>query len=581
MAEAERAVSAARHVIVDMADFPAADQSAAQVCVERVRGCDVYVGVLGIRYGSPVPDKPEASYTELEFETATAAGLPRLMFLLDTTVADVGIPLDQLIDHAFGARQEAFRRRVQASGLVTQSFASPDQLGRLVERSLRELTEARQSSGPLPPGSVLRVWNVPARNPGFTGREPLLAAVRDRLVAGDRAVVQAFQGMGGVGKTQLAIEYAHRFADSYDVAWWVDADQAGLIEDQFAALGAALGCIPPGAGAGAVWAAVLAELHHRGRWLLVFDNAERTADVRPWLPSGAGHVLITSRERAWAEVAVPVEVDVLARAESAAILQGRVSWLGASDADRLAAELDGGPAGTADPAAHRPGRDIQVQGDTAVPGHSDGGDQSLPDQPGRVGAAQQQRGVEDDVRHLAGGAQCPVRARRHRGAMQVADGALAGVPPRAQRLAAVRAAQLAAGQRDAGRRGVEDLDHRPSRQDQPGRLICRRGGWCCSLAPHGLPRNSGALAARYRHRADAHVRSRPAGPQVTVSEGDSSARCRRRPDRPDRASHRHAQRRRRAKPWESLAPLNRWPAGRPRLPDCRGRRGRRHARPAR
>ena len=339
MAEAERAVSAARHVIVDMADFPAADQSAAQVCVERVRGCDVYVGVLGIRYGSPVPDKPEASYTELEFETATAAGLPRLMFLLDTTVADVGIPLDQLIDHAFGARQEAFRRRVQASGLVTQSFASPDQLGRLVERSLRELTEARQSSGPLPPGSVLRVWNVPARNPEFTGREPLLAAVRDRLVAGDRAVVQAFQGMGGVGKTQLAIEYAHRFADSYDVAWWVDADQAGLIGDQFAALGAALGCIRPGAGAGAVWAAVLAELHHRSRWLLVLDNAERAADVRPWLPGGAGHVLITSRERAWAEVAVPVEVDVLARAESAAILQGRVSWLGASDADRLAAEL--------------------------------------------------------------------------------------------------------------------------------------------------------------------------------------------------------------------------------------------------
>ena len=264
MAEVERAISAAGHVIVDMADFPATDQPAAQVCVERVRGCDVYVGVLGTRYGSPVRDKPEVSYTELEFDTATAAGLPRLVFLLDTAAADVGIPLAELIDHAFGARQEAFRRRVQGSGLVTQSFASPDELGKLVERSLRELAEARRGPGPLPPGSVLRVWNIPARNPGFTGRDGMLAAVRERLLAGDRAVVQALQGMGGVGKTQLAIEYAHRFAESYDVAWWVNAEQAGLIGDQFAALGAALGCVQPGAGIEAVRAAVLAELRQRG-----------------------------------------------------------------------------------------------------------------------------------------------------------------------------------------------------------------------------------------------------------------------------------------------------------------------------
>ncbi|HEV2259697.1 MAG TPA: FxSxx-COOH system tetratricopeptide repeat protein [Streptosporangiaceae bacterium] len=339
VAEAERAISAAGHVVVEMAGFPAADQPAAQLCAERVRGCDVYVGVLGTRYGSPVRDRAEVSYTELEFEAATAAGLPRLVFLLDTSAADVGIPLAELIDLKFGARQEAFRSRVQASGLVTQSFASPHQLGRLVERSLKELAEASLRPGPLPPDSVLRVWNIPARNPGFTGRDRLLAAVRERLVAGDRAVVQAFQGMGGVGKTQLAIEYAHRFADDYDVAWWVNAEQGGLIGDQFAALGAALGCVQPGAGTEAVRAAVLAELHQRDRWLLIFDNAETPADVRPWLPGGGGHVLITSRERAWAELAAPVEVDVLARAESLALLEDRVAELEADDADRLAAQL--------------------------------------------------------------------------------------------------------------------------------------------------------------------------------------------------------------------------------------------------
>jgi len=322
-----------------MTDFPAADQPAAQLCAERVRGCDVYVGVLGTRYGSPVRERPEVSYTELEFEAATAAGLPRLVFLLDTRAADVGIPLSELIDHAYGARQEAFRSRVQASGLVTQSFASPHQLGRLVERSLTELAEADRRPGPLPPGSVLRVWNVPARNPGFTGRDGLLAAVRERLLAGDRAVVQALQGMGGVGKTQLAIEYAHRFGDSYDVAWWVNAEQAGLIGDQFAALGAALGCVQPGAGTEAVRVGVLAELHQRDRWLLIFDNAERPADLAGWLPGGRGHALITSRERAWGEIAAPVEVDVLARAESVALLADRVGGLGASDAEQLAAEL--------------------------------------------------------------------------------------------------------------------------------------------------------------------------------------------------------------------------------------------------
>jgi hypothetical protein len=188
------------------------------------------------------------------------------------------------------------------------------------------------------PGSVPRLWNIPARNPGFTGRDALLEAVRERLLAGEKAVVQALHGMGGVGKTQLAAEYAHRFAGSYDLAWWVNSEQGGLIGDQFAALGVALGCVQAGAGTEIVRAVVLAELRKRRRWLVVFDNAENPADVTPWLP-GDGHVLITTCESGWAEVAAPVEVDVLARAESVAILRVRVSGLTEADADQLAAEL--------------------------------------------------------------------------------------------------------------------------------------------------------------------------------------------------------------------------------------------------
>jgi hypothetical protein len=81
------------------------------------------------------------------------------------------------------------------------------------------------------------------------------------------------------------------------MAWWVNSEQAGLIGDQFAALGAALGCVQPEAATETVRAAVLAELHQRERWLLVLDNAENFADIIGWLPGGTGHVLITSRER--------------------------------------------------------------------------------------------------------------------------------------------------------------------------------------------------------------------------------------------------------------------------------------------
>ena len=202
-----------------------------------------------------------------------------------------------------------------------------------------DVLAALRSSGRRLAETMPRVWNVPARNPAFTGRDELLAAVRERLQAGHAAVVQALYGMGGVGKTQLAAEYAHRFAGSYDLAWWINADQDALIGDQVASLGLALGCVRAGTGNQAVRAAVLAELRQRSRWLLIFDNAEAPAEVTPWLPGGGGHVLITSRERGWDEVAAPVEVDVLSRAESIEMFQRRVPGLTEADADRLAAGL--------------------------------------------------------------------------------------------------------------------------------------------------------------------------------------------------------------------------------------------------
>jgi len=202
-----------------------------------------------------------------------------------------------------------------------------------------DVLTALRSSGSRLPETMPRVWNIPARNPAFTGRDKLLAAVQERLLAGHAAVVQALYGMGGVGKTQLAAEYAHRFAGIYDLAWWINADQDALIGDQVASLGLALGCIAGGTGTEAVRAAVLAELRQRGRWLLIFDNAQAPADVTPWLPGGGGHVLITSREHGWGEVGTPIEIDVLTRAESIEMFQRRLPRLTETEADGLATEL--------------------------------------------------------------------------------------------------------------------------------------------------------------------------------------------------------------------------------------------------
>jgi hypothetical protein len=142
-------------------------------------------------------------------------------------------------------------------------------------------------------GTSPAVWKVPPRNPRFTGRDGMLTELRRRLHGGEGTlVVQALYGLGGVGKTQLAIEYAHRFAADYDLVWWIDAEQPALIPGQLAALAARLD-LAPGPTVADTVERLLAELRGRVGWLLVFDNAERPADIADYQPDGPGHVVVT------------------------------------------------------------------------------------------------------------------------------------------------------------------------------------------------------------------------------------------------------------------------------------------------
>lgn len=205
-----------------------------------------------------------------------------------------------------------------------------------------------------------QIWGaVPLRNPDFVGREPLLEQLRRRLSepGGTATAVlpEALHGMGGVGKSQSVVEYIYRHVDEYDIVWWIPAEHTTQVRSSFVELAKRLG-IKSGSAETAV-PAVLETLRSgipNRKWILVFDNAEHPAVVRPFLPAGSGHVVVTSRNAEWAGVARTVEVDLFTRPESIELLRRRGGGtISDEDADRLAEALGDLPLAVEQAAAWR------------------------------------------------------------------------------------------------------------------------------------------------------------------------------------------------------------------------------------
>lgn len=195
------------------------------------------------------------------------------------------------------------------------------------------------------PSDTPEVWGgVPRRNTRFTGREPLLNDAYHLLQdAGRGASVVTMHGMSGVGKSQLAAEYVYRFGSEYDVVWWVDAENRANYRRRIAELATALG-LHTGPEYGERLRAARDALR-RGdpysRWLLVLDGADEPDQIWDLVPTGPGHVLITSRNPDWSEHnSKLLEIPVYDRIESVAFIRRRAPRLSVPEAEQLAEALE-------------------------------------------------------------------------------------------------------------------------------------------------------------------------------------------------------------------------------------------------
>jgi tetratricopeptide (TPR) repeat protein len=328
-------------------DFSPQDQLWAEWIAAVLAGAGLAAGLVGEQVGGsaePGAEKQVAavltdSYlSRLDDAPPSAAQLKQPEWLI--TVTDTRIPLGALDG-------------VPEISLV--GLSETEAVDRLIERFGGIRAPERESlTGAMryPADSRNRIDNLLTRNSNFTGRDAFLRQLREELRSRGRSILlqdRAIAGIGGVGKTQVALEYAHRFKEDYDVVWWLNCDPPQYVDASLVDLGKRLrqvfdASVPEEGGVTAVATQVLRFLAERAveRWLLIYDNAENIEAIGKLLPSGGGHVLITSREEGWASQSTQREtlrLGYFERPESISHLRRRLPAISDADANELADEV--------------------------------------------------------------------------------------------------------------------------------------------------------------------------------------------------------------------------------------------------
>jgi len=244
---------------------------------------------------------------------------PEFAALLRQFRLDAGITQQELAERArlsveaIGTLERGTRRRPHRE-TVTQLAGA---LGLSPEQQKALLDSAGATPHPPRPRAagaevIQAPWLVPdaIRTPHFTGRDAILELVRSELAAHRRA---ALSGLGGVGKTQAAIEYAARHRGRYpDGVFWVNAETVAGLTAGFVEIGKALGLVAPtSSDQEQIVRGVLSWLNRNDRWLLILDNVDDRRELRPFLPArGKGDVLITSLESVFHEIGIADAIEV-------------------------------------------------------------------------------------------------------------------------------------------------------------------------------------------------------------------------------------------------------------------------------
>ena len=172
----------------------------------------------------------------------------------------------------------------------------------------------------------IKAWKLSyMRNPNFTGRKDLLKTLETNLNQGKiTAITQAIHGLGGVGKTQLAVEYIYRYKDNYKVVWWINSEDVANLRTEYAELAVKLGEVDEKAELDTKIKATKEWLGNNDNWLIIFDNVGKPKDLDDYLIT-KGHSLITSRYSAWGAIADSLKVKVWSPEEATDYLKKRLT----------------------------------------------------------------------------------------------------------------------------------------------------------------------------------------------------------------------------------------------------------------